>query len=296
MKKRTKIVIVLIVFLIACISVGICVSCCTQNSVVSTDIIEHPQQTTDSNYISLSKGLERPICSKSNKDHQIRDFKYYSLCYRENYEDAEWSAYKLTADQLVKNSDRTNNFRADPLIKTGSSELSDYKGSGYDRGHLTPAADMSFSEEAMSETFYMSNMTPQTPSFNRDIWMHLEKQVREWCSQYGRVYVVTGPILEKPANEYKTIGANKVVIPEYFYKTILAPIYENTDDINTPEDSFAVISIAFIIPNEGCSNDFWDYAVSVDEVERRTGLDFYSLLSDEIEDLVEADFNLEYWR
>ena len=113
-------------------------------------------------------------------DHQIRAFQYYTLCYRESYEQAEWSAYCLRAFMLQKNAKRTNDFRPDPEILGGSATLADYKRSGYDRGHLTPAGDMVFSREAMSETFYMSNMCPQAAAFNRGIWKDLEDQVREW--------------------------------------------------------------------------------------------------------------------
>ena len=102
-------------------------------------------------------------------DHQIRSFQYYTLCYRESYEQAEWSAYCLRDWMLQKNVKRTNDFRPDPEILTGSATLADYKRSGYDRGHLTPAGDMVFSKEAMSETFYMSNMCPQAAAFNRGI-------------------------------------------------------------------------------------------------------------------------------
>lgn len=253
---------------------------------------------TSSRNIILYEGLEIPICGANHNvpNHEIRNFQNYSLCYREAYEQAEWSAYSLSSKQLVKNTERTNDFRPDPLISTQSASLADYKGSGYDRGHLTPAADMSFSERAMSETFYMSNMSPQAPQFNRGIWMYLESQVRTWAAKFGKVYVVSGPILEKPANSYHVIGSNKVAIPEYYYKVILAPLYKDAQDLNTPEDSENIIAIGFIIPNEKCDNTFWDYAVSIDEVENRTGLDFFSLLDDDIEEFVESKVIIKDWK
>lgn len=249
--------------------------------------------------VALKDKLEVPICIGHNnaKDHQIRNFTYYSICYRETYEQAEWSAYKLTSEQLVKNAGRTNDFRADPQIKTSSADVYDYKGTGYDRGHLTPAADMSFSEKAMSETFYMSNMSPQTGAFNRGIWQHLEAEVRNWAKKFGRVYVVSGPILEKPASKYEKIGVNKVSIPQFYYKVILAPLYADAKDTKTPDDAKSITALGFILPNDACKGKkFWDYACSVDEVEKRTGLDFYSLLDDSAENAAEKSFDLTLWK
>ena len=246
--------------------------------------------------VLLPKNLEKPSCpgDKGNSDHQIRKFAHYSVCYRESYEQAEWSAYCLTEDQLVKNASRSNDFRPDPEIVSESASLSDYKGSGYDRGHLTPAADMGFSEQAMSETFFMSNMSPQAGGLNRGIWKDLEAQVRQWAKKFGRVYVVSGPILEKPSSDYKSIGENKVSVPEFYYKVILAPIYDSDDDKKTPSDAKTVVATAFIFPNEKCNKALSDYVVSVDEVEKRTKIDFFSLLEDGVEDQIESTSSNEF--
>ena len=253
---------------------------------------------SNKNIIYLTEGLELPLCAAQNHsaDHEIRKFKNYTICYRESYEQAEWSAYCLSENQLFKKSERTNDFREDPIISTGSANLADYRKSGFDRGHLTPAADMSFNSEAMSETFFMSNMTPQNPQFNRGIWKDLEAQVRVWVKQFGRVYVISGPILNKAATEYNTIGNNKVVIPEYFYKVILVPLYENAEDASSPMDSKSVMAIGFIIPNSDCEDSYWNYVVSIDDVEDKTGLDFFSLLDDDIENSIEASCSINKWR
>ena len=144
---------------------------------------------------------------------------YYTLRYSEEHEQALWVAYILYADSLKQTTfERKDDFREDSRIKTGSASLSDYKGSGYDRGHIAPAADFSYSEFALSQSFFMSNMSPQDPSFNRGVWKKLEDQVRAWAMKNDQVYVVTGPVLNKT---YKTIGSNKVSVPEYYYKIIL---------------------------------------------------------------------------
>lgn len=249
-------------------------------------------------YIALPSNLEKPWCAAQNhaQDHELRNYEYYSICYRENYEQAEWSAYCLTSDHLVKNAGRSDDFRPDPQISTGSATLADYKGSGYDRGHLSPAADFAFDKTAMSETFYMSNMSPQAGSFNRGMWKDLESTVRDWAKKFGRVYVISGPVLEKEASEYETIGANKVSIPQYYYKVILAPLYEDEKDAATPEDAKNICALAFIFPNKKCEGSFFDYAVSIDDVEKRTGLDFFSQLDEETQDKVERSVILENWK
>ncbi len=234
----------------------------------------------------IPEGVEVPLCAarEHKKGHEIRNFNYYSVCYREDYEQAEWSCYSLTRGQLKNRVERTDDFREDPMISTGSATLGDYRRSGFDRGHLTPAADREFSKEAVSETFYMSNMSPQFPAFNREIWQYLEHQVRVWAEKFGTVYVVSGPVLEKSADKYESIGKSRVSIPQYYYKVILSRINGNIE------------AIGFIISNEKHRDEFWNYAVSVDEVEKRTGIDFFSLLDDVSEDRAEASFDISLWK
>lgn len=249
-------------------------------------------------FIFLSQNLAEPHCAgtgKTAEDHEHRAYEYYSLCYRESYEQAEWSAYCLTDEHLVKNAGRSDDFRADPKISTGSATPDDYKKTGYDRGHLSPAADFAFDKTAMSETFYMTNMSPQTGSFNRGIWKDLESTVRNWAKKFGRVYVVSGPILEKNAGGYKSIGTNNVSVPEYYYKVILAPLYEDENDKNTPDDAKNIAAIGFIFPNQKCTDTIFNYAVTVAEVEKRTGIDFFYELEDTAEKAAESAFDKNIW-
>ena len=239
--------------------------------------------------------MEIPVCAASKtesgaaEDHEIHTYSGFTLCYRESYEDAEWVAYVLTKAELNTVTGRSDDFRPDTKISTGSATLADYKASGYDRGHLAPAADMEWSKESCSESFLMSNMTPQSPQFNRGLWKTLEEQVRNWADSFGEVYVVTGPVLEKEASEYPSIGENKVAVPEYFYKVLMAKV-DSSDDYRT------ALAIAFILPNQKCDGDIWDYAVSIDEVESRTGLDFFSMLPDERETELEGKTELSDWK
>lgn len=223
-----------------------------------------------------------PLCpavreGHNTAGHEVHEYEGFTLCYRESYEEAEWVCYTLTPARLVKNAGRTDDFREDPAITTGSAALSDYKGSGYDRGHLSPARDNAWSISAMSESFLMSNMTPQMPDFNRGIWNDLEQAVRVWAGGAVSCRVVTGPVLNLPPSGYKSIGKNKVAVPDYFYKALLLEMEDGTFK-----------AAGFVLPNQKCEGDVSDYEVSVDEVERITGLDFFSDLEDTLENSVES--------
>ena len=206
---------------------------------------------------------------------------YYTLRYSEEHEMALWVAYQLSSDSLAKEKfPGKGDYRKDPRIKTGSAESSDYKKSGFDRGHLAPAADFSYSEFALSSTFYMSNISPQVPAFNQGIWKKLEEQVRDWADEHHTLYVVTGPVFDKP---YKTIGKNDVSVPEYFYKVIL--------DIKKP----GIKAIAFLIKNEGSEEALETFAVTIDTLEKLTGLDFFPAISDELEEILEKELFTAQW-
>ena len=227
--------------------------------------------------ILFPQQLELP---KSAPNDQIIHHSNYTLNYSEQHEQAKWVAYSLTSSQVYGSVDRTNNFRTDPKVKTGSASLPDYKGSGYDRGHLAPAGDMKSTYTAMSESFYMSNMSPQVPGFNREIWKKLEGTVRNWAVANEKVYITTGAVLTA---SYPTIGINKVSIPEFYYKVVL--------DYEQPE----IKGIGFILPNQKSNKSLQSYAVSIDEVERFTGIDFFHSLPDNIEEKIESDAAVNKW-
>ncbi len=222
--------------------------------------------------------IELPVCAPGD---QIVQHKAFTLKYCEEYEQADWVAYRITADALDSRLHRTNDFRADPDIVTGSATLEDYRRSGYDRGHLAPAASMRVSPEALSESFLLSNMSPQRPGFNRGIWRRLEEQVRAWAREEGALMVVTGPLLEGGISA--SIGPNKVGVPRFYYKVVL-------DDVPP-----SLKAIGFILPHEGARGNLAAYACSVDEVERQSHIDFFCGLPDELEERLESGFDLEQW-
>jgi endonuclease G len=221
----------------------------------------------------------------------------FSLSYNEQHEQADWVAHIISPNVKNRSFSRTNDFREDPTVKTGSSTEKDffikslkpdstyeYDGFGYDRGHLAPSADFRWSQQAMSESYYYSNMSPQLPEFNREIWANLESFIREYVGESNeKVYVVTGGILN---NNLKKIerGVNKVSIPEKFYKVVLDYVGDS------------ISAIGFIIPNKQTDYPVISYAVTVDEVEKQSGIDFFPALDDEIENKLESAYNINHWQ
>ena len=206
----------------------------------------------------------------------------YTLSYNEEAEQASWVAYCLTRDEAYgSEAEREDNFREDRSVRSGSATLDDYRGSGYDRGHMAPAADFKWSAEAMSDTFYLSNMSPQDPSLNRGLWADLEAIVRQMAVDNEKVYIVTGPVLTD--GPFKTIGDSRIAVPNQYYKVVL--------DYTDPD----IKAIGFVLPNADCEEDIQSYVRSVDEVEELTGLDFYPALPDDIETVVESSADASKW-
>ncbi len=220
---------------------------------------------------------------ESSMEGQLVNHKYFSLFYIEEHEQAEWVAYELTRESLNQPwVERSDNYRPDPKIRYASASTRDYRGTGYDRGHLVPAGDMAFSEESMSTTFYMSNISPQIHNFNVGIWRELEENVRDWARKFNHLYVVTGPVLNENIRE--RIGGNDVSVPDAFYKVIL--------DITEP----GLKGIGFFIPNEVSVKPLGEYAVSIDEIERITNIDFFpNVVDDELEEKLENTIDTDLW-
>ncbi|WP_445732436.1 DNA/RNA non-specific endonuclease [Mariniflexile sp.] len=211
---------------------------------------------------------------------QIVHHEGYSLSYSEPHEQAEWVAYELKKSHLLNTHFKRPYFEVDKAVKTGAADWRNYKNSGYDRGHLCPAADRTYSKFAYDETFLTSNVTPQEHAFNSGIWNTLEQKVRYWASKYDGVFVVTGGILK---GNMKTIGNEKVAVPNQFYKVLM--------DANSGK----VKMIAFLMPHENSSKPLYEFVVSVDSIEKLTGIDFFPQLEDALENKLEASSSYKDW-
>ncbi|MGL4993364.1 MAG: DNA/RNA non-specific endonuclease [Bacteroidales bacterium] len=205
----------------------------------------------------------------------------YNVSYNKDYKNANWVAYKLVGNRLKgPQHKRDDNFTPDPKLKYKHTTTSDFTRSGFDRGHLAPAADMAWSKKAMNESFYMTNISPQDPNFNRGVWKRLEEQTRKWAKSDSLLLIMTGPVL---TSGLPTMGKTDIIIPEYFYKVVVDPV---------PPVRKA---IAFVIPNKASKKSLRSFAVTVDSVERLTGLNFMEAMPDNLEDRLEGSFNLKDW-
>jgi endonuclease G len=247
----------------------------TNEQLVNPSTEDHKEEITPQENI---EHLEYPALLPNEK---IISHSGYSFVYSEEHEQAKWIAYELTKEETNSLFERTDKFLTDPFVSTGTAENSDYADSGYDRGHLAPAADMGWSATAMKESFYFSNMSPQLPGFNRGVWKRLEELMRSWAIDNSAIYIVTGPLLTAGL---PTIGGNLVSIPNYYYKVIL--------DYTQPE----IKAIGFILPNASSSSALNSFAVSIDEVETATGIDFFPGLPDEQENKLEKEHCTTCWQ
>ena len=192
----------------------------------------------------------------------------YALGYSKKHHQAKWVQYRLTGKQVLSAEKvaRTNDFRPDPQLPATISDMRDYSKSGYDKGHLAPAEDMRYSAKTESESFYMSNMSPQSQSFNRGIWKRLERQVRRFAYEEGSVVVVTGPIF--PASGGRKLG--EMSVASKFYKVVYS---EGT----RPK------MIGFIVPHDAMGDDIKRFVCTVGKVEEETGLKFFTKLPRDVQ-------------
>jgi len=212
--------------------------------------------------------------------NQIVKHDYFTFSYNEKYEQAEWVAYELKKSFVRSSNFDRPYFIEDPKVKTGSADWRNYKKSGYDKGHLCPAGDMEFAINAYNDTFFTSNISPQNHDFNGGVWNRLEQKVRYWATKYDGVYVITAGVLQP---NLKTIGQEQVLVPNYFYKILL-------DNSNGQYKM-----IAFLVPNAKSNKPLYEFVVSVDSIEKITGIDFFPKLDDKTENRLEKNSDYKAW-
>ena len=210
---------------------------------------------------------------KGRKEIRIKRIGY-TVSYNNEYKTPYWVAWELKRSETKGDEERMSKFMPDPDLPEPRADHNDYTNSGYDRGHMAPAADMKWSKQAMEESFYMSNICPQNQKLNRDDWGSLEDICRKWARKYGTVYIACGPIYDK--KRPKCIGKHKVAVPDRFFKVVL--IYNRKNPI----------AMGFLFDNKPHHQALSKYMVSVDQVEEITGLDFFSRLPDSVENKIEA--------
>ncbi|MBG6109412.1 endonuclease G [Flavobacterium sp. CG_9.10] len=266
------------IYSIALLLVGIFFSC-NRNQVVESSVFDGTSLTNelDNSPSNLNKIIDFLPSSTTN---QIIKHTYYTLSYNEKFEQAEWVAYELKKSYIRNNHFQRPFFVEDPKVTTGSADWRNYKNSGYDKGHLCPAGDMDFDLEAYNDTFFISNISPQIHDFNDGVWNRLEQKVRYWSVKYDGIYVVTGGVLQ---NSLETIGKENVSVPKYFYKVL----FSNSGN--------KMKMIAFLVPNEPSDKPLYDFVISVDSIEKMTGIDFFPKLDDKIEAKLESSHDYKSW-
>lgn len=239
--------------------------------------------------------LKNTVIPALTPTEQLIEHQAMMLVYDEEHEQAKWVAHIITPDIIKGAVSRTNDFRPDPLIASGSSVEEDfflktlkadssyeYDGYGYDRGHLAPSADFRWSEKALSESYFYSNMSPQLPEFNREKWAELENAIRGYIYEYpgSELLVITGPLLKSDLPKSER-SVNNVSIPRAFWKVA----------VDLKEEK----AIGFLMSHESHDEPLYSFARSIDEIEALSGIDFFHQLEDQLENRLEATAAVETW-
>ncbi len=243
----------------------------------------------------IQRDLKKWGLPKAEAGEKIIEHSAMSLVYSEEHEQAKWVAHIVLPDIIEGSVGRSNDFRIDPKVTTGSAVEEDYflkylqkdstytyDGFGYDRGHLAPSADFRWSKTALSESYFYSNMSPQVADFNRGRWAELEGLVRGYLyhNSNTQLYVVSGPILKDDLPVIER-GINKLSIPKLYFKVIA--------DVKNKK------AIAFIMPNQLITYPVESFAVSIDKVEEETGIDFFANMPDDLENNLEKQRTPNDW-
>lgn len=236
-------------------------------------------------YVYAQPRLEIPQ-TKNKQKELILTRTAYTLSFNKETNLPNWVAWKLDKKRLVERVNRKRyKFSPDPDLNVKHAVVTqDYANSGYDRGHMCPAADNTWSGQAMKESFYMTNICPQHPNLNGGDWQELEQACRRWAKK-GTIYIVCGPILYKNTSSRMIGKKHKIRVPEAFFKVILAGVEKGKPR-----------AVGFIYKNTAGNRPLDAYVNSIDQVERITGFDFFSALPDDIESKIEKEYDMNDWK
>jgi len=230
---------------------------------------------------SLKQSVIQPLATPE-RQHSVIQYEGFTVAFSSQMHIPLAVSYELTAEKTDgPYSRKGKDYTEDPQSRVSQADDADYRNSGYSRGHMAPAADFKWSDRAMSETFYYTNICPQDRDLNNRYWNTLENKVRDWANQFGKVYVVTGPVVGD--NPSGTIGHHNVVVPDAFYKVIIA----RTGNEWT--------SIAFVMQNTSSKRLLKDCVTTVNSVEKMCKADFFEFLDDEQEESVEDILDYKTW-
>lgn len=246
---------------------------------IKKEITKKPNEvTTEIPEVLDADDLTKYLPERKNGDTLITH-KFMVISYSRALKNPEWAVYKLDKERVLSQTNaRRRNFEPDPALQKGAAENWDYSDSGYDRGHIIPAEDMDFNEEAMHESFFMSNISPQLPSFNRGIWKKLENAVRKNAAKRGDLIIISGSIFKD--GELSEIN-NGVAVPSHFFKVLLH------------EEDQKRSAIAFVLPHAESHSNLSEFAMTVSEAEKICGINFFQQFKESTD--FETVFNKEDW-
>lgn len=224
-------------------------------------------------------GLETVIIPDSIPQ-QIKEYVGFTINFNKKNKTPNYVAWELIGNKAQGEKSRSNKFWTDPEID-GCPSKNDYTRSGYDRGHMCPSGEQKWSHEAMEDCFVMANICPQDHELNNKAWKTLENKERQWAKRDSAIMIVSGPVYSDA--DTKRIGNAGVRVPGAFFKVLLAPYVENPR------------GIAFVYPNMIAPGNMQDYAMSIDELEKIIGYDFFPSLPDDIEEKVESTYSFKEW-
>ena len=246
---------------------------------IENDIKSDSSKTTESSPAIRLNELDKVIAAAGTPSI-IKEYEGFTVNFNPKNKTPNYVAWILQGHETEGATARSNNFWTDRDLE-GCPDTRDYSRSGYDRGHMCPAGEQKWSNEAMNHSFVMANICPQKHELNTGAWKTLEDKERVWAKRDSAIVIVAGPIYDKSDKE--TIGKNKVRVPSAFFKVLLAPYAD------------PIRAIGFVYPNMRCDGNMQAYAVSVDDVEKMTGLDFFAALPDEIENDIESVVPFRDW-
>lgn len=245
-------------------------ACSKSNGPEESDPVTKPKHYVGLETVALPEGLKS----------QVKEYVGFTVSFNKDNGTPNYVAWELLGTEAWGDIQRTDNFWQDPDLD-GCPATKDYTGSGYDRGHMCPAADQKWSDRAMNDCFVMANICPQDHDLNAGAWLTLENKERQWAQRDSAIMIICGPIYD--VADTKRIGNAKVRVPGAFFKILAAPYLKNPR------------GIAFVYPNMTAPGNMQDYAMSIDDVEKMTGYDFFQALPEDIEARIESTYSFKEW-
>lgn len=214
----------------------------------------------------------------------------FSMEYDKSKKHARWVAFRFDILTMQNKVDRIDPFGPDPSLSEEYQRVrGDFGAKGYERGHICASEDRVYSREANDQTFYYTNMSPQVHGFNSGLWQSLEGAVQKWgrsCTASDTMYVVKGGTIDKEEQIIKYINNDRSKpVPKYYYMAVLFKKAE----------SFKAIAFWLEHTDKPKSTKLVDYALSIDELEEKTGIDFFPALNDKLENVIEATYSTKAW-